>query len=116
MVLAYSQDELCLIIFGRPFLYSIGAEIYFPKMKMFIICAGEILEFSFSKFTEKLLERKPSTTDKVVTPAYAFICSSDAVERYMFDLDEPLTTKEKEASKQKFMQQPRFFFATKPTT
>jgi hypothetical protein len=44
-------------------------------------------KINFSKFIEEHLERKPSTTDEVVTPSYAFICSSDVVERYMLDQD-----------------------------
>jgi hypothetical protein len=34
----------------------VGAEISLPKEKVFIKCAGERLEFNFSKFTNKHLE------------------------------------------------------------
>jgi hypothetical protein len=42
-VLGFSQDLFCLIIFGIPFLHTIGARIYLPKERVFIKCAGEEL-------------------------------------------------------------------------
>ena len=52
IVLGCSQDSFCPIIFGRPFLHIVGAEISLPKEKVFIKCAGEKLEFNFSKFND----------------------------------------------------------------
>ena len=60
IVLGWSQDAFCPIIFGRPFLHTVGAEISLPKEKVFIKCAGEKLEFNFSKFTDKHLEKENS--------------------------------------------------------
>jgi hypothetical protein len=49
IVLGFSQDSFCPVIFGRPFLHNVVAEISLPKEKVFIKCAGERLEFNFSK-------------------------------------------------------------------
>jgi hypothetical protein len=51
------QDAFSPIIFGRPFLHTVGAEISLPKERVFIKCVGEILKFKFSKFTNKHLEK-----------------------------------------------------------
>jgi hypothetical protein len=44
--------------FGRPFLHTVGAEINLLKEEIFINCAGEKIEFNFSKFTDKYLKRE----------------------------------------------------------
>jgi hypothetical protein len=41
----------------------IGAEINLPQEKLFISCADERLEFNFSKFAGKHLEREPYVKD-----------------------------------------------------
>jgi hypothetical protein len=43
IVLGCSQDSFCPIIFGRPFLHTIGARIDLPKERVYIKCAGEEL-------------------------------------------------------------------------
>jgi hypothetical protein len=40
VVLACPQDAFCPIIFGRPFLHTVGAEINLPKEK----CSYNVLE------------------------------------------------------------------------
>ena len=85
IVLGCSQDSFCPIIFGRPFLHMVGAEISLPKEKVFIKCAGEKLEFNFSKFTDKHLEREPFVKDEVETLAYVAVASSNAMERYILN-------------------------------
>jgi hypothetical protein len=67
---------------------------------MFIQCAGERLEFNFSKFTDKHVVREPSIKDEVETLAYVPIASSDAVERYILNQEEPFTNEEREALEQ----------------
>jgi hypothetical protein len=57
IVMACPQDNFCPIIFGRFFLHTIGAEINFLREKVLISCAGEMLEFNFSKFVDKPYER-----------------------------------------------------------
>jgi hypothetical protein len=39
IVLGCSQDSFCPIIFGRPFLHTVGARIDLPKERVFIKCA-----------------------------------------------------------------------------
>jgi hypothetical protein len=52
IVLGSSQDAFCPIIFGRPFLHTIGAKTNLPKERVCIKFSGERLEFNFSKFTD----------------------------------------------------------------
>ena len=49
----------------QTFLANISAEIHFPKEKVFINCAGERLEYNFSKFTDKHAKIELKTIDKV---------------------------------------------------
>jgi len=106
MILACPQDTFCPIIFGRPFLHTVGAEIDLPKEKVFINCAGERLEFNFSKFTDKHFVREPLIKDEVETLAYVSVRSSDVMERYILNQDEPFTMEEREALEQELSQQP----------
>jgi hypothetical protein len=58
IVLGCSQDSFCHIIFGRPFLHTVGAKIDLHKERVHIKCAGEELSFNFSRFTDKHIDRK----------------------------------------------------------
>ena len=63
IVLGCPQDSFCPIIFGRPFLRTVGAEINLLKEKVFIKCDNERLEFNFSKFSDKLVVKEPISED-----------------------------------------------------
>jgi hypothetical protein len=80
VVLCCSQDSFCPIIFGRPFLHTVGAEIDLPKEKVFIECAGERLEFKFSKFSDKHSMKEPFAKDIAETLACVAVASSDVVD------------------------------------
>ena len=73
---------------------------------MFIKCAGEKLEFNFSKFTDKPREKEKISKDVVESLAYVAVASSDAMERYVLNQEEPFTNEEKEALEQILSQQP----------
>jgi hypothetical protein len=106
IVLGCSQDAFCPIIFGRPFLHTVGAEINLLKEKVFIKFAGERLEFNFSKFTDKHLEREKFEPDVVETLASVAVASSDAMERYVLNQEEPFNDEEKDMLEQILSQQP----------
>jgi hypothetical protein len=80
IVLGCSQDSFCPIIFGRPFLHTVGARIDLRKERVHIKCAGEELSFNFSKFTDKHIDRKFNGRDQIDTLARITIASSDVVE------------------------------------
>ena len=80
IVLGCSQDAFFPIIFGRPFLHTVGAEISLPKEKVLIKCVGEKLDFNYSKFTDKHLEKENFAKNVVETLAYVVVASSDAME------------------------------------
>ena len=79
-MLGCPQDSFCPIIFGRPFLHTVGAEINFPKEKVFIKCAGERLEFNFSKFADKHVVKEPLSEDLIETLTPIAVASTDVVE------------------------------------
>jgi hypothetical protein len=41
-----SQDSFCPIIFGRPFLHTIGARFDLRKKRVYIKCVGKILHLT----------------------------------------------------------------------
>ena len=100
IVLGCPQDSFCPVSFGRPFLHTVGAEINLVKEKVFIKCAGEKLEFNFSIFADKHLKKEPFAKDVVETLAHIAVASTDVVERYMLNQDEPFNDEEKEALEQ----------------
>jgi hypothetical protein len=106
VVIDCPQDSFCLIIFGRPFLQTVGAKINLPKEKVVVSCASETLKFNVSKFVDKPYAKEHTTNHEVVTLSYASIYSSDVVERYMLEQDEKNSREEIEALEQEFMQQP----------
>ena len=73
---------------------------------MFIKCAGEKLEFNFSKFADKHVVKEPISEDIIETFAHVAVASTDVVERYMLNQDEPFNDEEKEALEQILWQQP----------
>jgi hypothetical protein len=100
------QYSFCPILFGRPFLHTIGARIDLGKERVHIKCVGEELLFNFSKFTDKLSDRKFHGKDQVETLASIAVASSDVVERYLLNQEKPFTHKEKEVLQQELAQRP----------
>ena len=99
-MLGYPQDSFCPIFFGRPFLHTVGAEINLPKEKVFTKCAGANLEFNFSKFSDKHVGKEPLSEDLIETLTPIAVASTDVVEHYMLNQDEPFNDEEKEALEQ----------------
>jgi hypothetical protein len=106
MVFGCAQDLFCPIIFGRPFLHIVGAEINLPHEKVFIKYAGEKLEFNFSKSFDKHVMMEPLAKDIIKTLACVAVASSDVVERYILNQDEPFSEEETDALEQILSQQP----------
>jgi hypothetical protein len=106
VVLGCAQDLFCPIIFGRPFFNTVGSEINLPHEKVFIKCAGEKLEFNFSKFSDKHVMKEPFAKDIIETLACVDVASSDVVEQYILNQDEPFSKEEKYALEQILSQQP----------
>jgi hypothetical protein len=100
IMLGCSQDSFCPIIFGRLFLHTVGARIDLLKERVYIKCAREGLSFNFSKFTNKHLDRELHVKDQVENLACVAVSSSDVVEQYLLNQEEPFTYKEKEALEQ----------------
>jgi hypothetical protein len=73
---------------------------------VFIECAGERLEFNFSKFSDKHSMKETFAKDIAETLACLAVASSDMVEQYMLNQDEPFNEEEKDALEQILSQQP----------
>jgi hypothetical protein len=95
IVLGCSQDSFCPIIFGRPFLHTVGARIGLRKERVHIKCAGEELSFNFSKFTDKHIDRKFHGKDQIETLSSIVVASSDVVEQYLLNQEEPFNHEKK---------------------
>jgi hypothetical protein len=105
IMLGCSQDTFCPIIFGRPFLHTVGVRIDLHKERVHIKCASEELSFNFSKFTNKHIDRKFHGKDQIETLVSIAVASSDVVEQYLLNQEEPFTHEEKEALEQELAQQ-----------
>ena len=79
IVLGCSQDSFFPIIFGRPFLRTVGAEINFLREKVFIKCDNGRLEFNFSKFPDKHVVKEPISEDIIETLAHIAVASTDGL-------------------------------------
>ena len=115
IVLGCPQDSFCPFIIGRPFLHTIGAEINLSKEKVFIKCAGEKLEFKFSKFADKHAVKEPLFEDLIETLTPIVVASTYIVERYMLNQDEPFNDEEKDVLEQILSQQPPIITIIYPT-
>ena len=74
---------------------------------MFIKFAGERIAFNFLKFTDKNLEREKFEPEIVETLASVVVASSDAMERYVLNQEEPFQDDEEtEMLEQILSQQP----------
>jgi hypothetical protein len=73
---------------------------------VFIKCAGEKLEFNFSKFTDKHSKKESFAKDIIETLAYVAVALTNVVERYMLNQDEPFNEEEKYDLEQILSQQP----------
>ena len=73
---------------------------------MFIKCDNGRLEFNFSKFADKHVVKEPISEDIIETLTPIAVASTDVVERYILNQDEPFNDEEKEALEQIVWQQP----------
>jgi hypothetical protein len=74
-VLGCSQDSFCPIIFGRPFLHTVGARIDLSKERVHIKCDVKEISFNFSKFTNKCFDIKFHGKDQIETLASIAVAS-----------------------------------------
>ena len=75
LVLGSQQDNFCPIIFGRPFLNTVGAVIDCNKQKVKVKFGDESHEFNFSKFTKQHHAKDLPHEDLIVSLA-SISCTS----------------------------------------
>ena len=80
LVLGSPQDDLCPIIFGRPFLNTVKARIDCKKDVVTIGLGDMSHEFSFSKFCRQHREEELPSKDEIIGLASIAVPPSDPLE------------------------------------
>jgi hypothetical protein len=81
-------------------------KLVYQKRRYSLNLQGKRLEFNFSKFTDKHLEKYFFSKDIVETLTSVAVASSDTMERYVLNREEPFSDKEEESLEQILSHQP----------
>ena len=85
LVLGSPQDNFCPIIFGRPFLNTVNANIDFKK-DIVTICLGDMShEFNFAKFRRQPHDKELPSKDEIIGLASIVVPPNDPLEQYLLD-------------------------------
>src|SRR5215216_7131245 len=90
LVLGSPQDDLCPIIFGRPFLNTVNATIDCNKQTVGVSFGGESHEFNFSKFSRKLHEKEFPSKDEIIGLTSIVVPPNDPLEQYLLNHENDL--------------------------
>ncbi|KAI4987125.1 hypothetical protein ZWY2020_019925 [Hordeum vulgare] len=85
LVLATTQDSFCPIIFGRPFLDTVNAQIDCEKQTVTVGFGGVSHEFNFSKFGRQPHEKELSSKDEIISLASIDVPPTDPLEQYLLE-------------------------------
>ncbi|KAI5001137.1 hypothetical protein ZWY2020_011096 [Hordeum vulgare] len=85
LVLATTQDSFCPIIFGRPFLNTVNAQINCEKQTVTVGFEGVSHEFNFSKFGRQPHEKELSSKDEIIALASISVPPTDPLEQYLLE-------------------------------
>ena len=81
LVLATAQDSFCLIIFCRPFLNTVNAQIDCEKQTVTVGFEGVSHEFNFSKFGRQPHEKEFPSRDETIALASIVVPPTHPLER-----------------------------------
>ena len=95
LVLGSAQDNFCPIIFGRPFLNTVGAEIDCAKQKVKVKFCDESHEFNFSKSSKQHHAKDLPNEDAIVGLASIAVPPTDPLEKYLLDHENDMHMKER---------------------
>ena len=85
LVLGSPQDDFCPIIFGRPFLNTVNAQIDCKKQTVGVSFGDESHEFNFSKFSRKPHKKELPSKDELIGLASIVVPPTDPLEQYLLD-------------------------------
>ena len=80
LVLGSPQDDFCPIIFGRPFLNTVNANIDCEKDTVTIGLEGMSHEFNFAKFRRQPRDRESPSKDEIIGLASIAVPPTDPLE------------------------------------
>lgn len=95
LVLGSKQDNFSPIIFGRPFLNTINAEINCAIEKVKVRFGDESHEFSFSKFTNQTHEKELPSNDEMIGLASIVMPPTNPLEQYFLDHENDMQINER---------------------
>lgn len=109
VVMEIPEDDFCPIIFGRPFMNTVGAQIDYKKEIVSLCYGEEKREFHFSRFKNHLQhDEDKSTEDKTITQLAAiyFGTPKDELIRSLTDYEQGPEDLEKEEIDQRLNEAP----------
>ena len=85
LVLGSPQDSFCPIIFGRPFLNTVSANIDCEK-DIVIVGLGDMShDFNFANFCRQLHDKEFPSKDEIICLASIVVPPNDPLEQYLLD-------------------------------
>ena len=85
LVLGSPQDDFCPIIFGRPFLNTVNANIDYGK-DIVIVGLGDMShDFNFAKFRRQPHDKELPSKDEIIGLASIAVPPNDHLEQYLLD-------------------------------
>ena len=85
LVLGPPQDDFRPLIFGRPFLNTVNAQIDCKKQTVDVNFGDESHEFNFSKFSRKHHKKELPSKDEIIGLASIVVPPTDPLEQYLLD-------------------------------
>ena len=85
LVLGSPQDDVCPIIFGRPFLNTINAKIDCEKEIVSVSFGDVSHEFNFSNFRRQPHDKELPSKDEIIGLASIAVPPTDPLEQYLLD-------------------------------
>ena len=105
LVLGAPPDDLCPIIFGRPFLNIVNAKIDCQKQTVGVRFGDESHEFNFSKFSRIPHKKQLPSKDEIIGLPSIVVTPIDPLEKYLLDLENDLHMHERNEIDRIFFEQ-----------
>jgi hypothetical protein len=105
LVIGSPQDDLCPIIFSRPFLNTANAKIDCEKQTVGVSFGDESHEFNFSKFNRQPHKKELPSKDEIIGLASIVMPPTYPLEQYLLDHEYDMHTHERNEIDNNFFEQ-----------
>ena len=105
LVLGSPQDNFCPIIFGRPFLNTVNAQIDCEKDIVTVGLGDMSHEFNFAKFRRQSHDKEFPSKDEIVGLASIVVPHNDPLEQYLLDHENDMFMNERREIDEVFFKQ-----------